>query len=948
MRIRILFALALGVLLAIAPRLVAGQSQAIVGGFDAATLARNDDGSVGPVPLGFAVNLFGTQFDRVFVNNNGNVTFDSALSSFTPFPLLGTDRLIIAPFFADVDTRLAGDAVTYGSGSFGGRRAFGANWINVDYFASSTSHTRRNSFQLILVDRGDRATGDFDIVFNYGSIQWETGQASGGSADGLGGASARAGYAIGRGAPGSAFELAGSAVNGAFLDGGPQALRSGSRNSGVPGRYVFEIRGGDVSTRVGALTPFADAPSQAAVTSGSGRFVVLQTRATNLLGGSPQGASQILRIDTETGQVARASVDTTGATIGADAIEPSISHDGSLIVFVAPDAAVGALKGESAAQAEQRRKNTGGGVFLRNFLTGTTQRVGSAAPGASGTLPQIAPGASAVVYTRASANAAEGQVGQTNVFLVPLQRSGNTVTPGVERCVSCKVVGADGSDTAVAANGASGRPSVSADGVWVAFETAAKNTLATSPAPCPNAGSDVMLRNMLTGQMTRVSAPAPGSPCAPAGAVSGAPTVDHAGLRVVFESDQRLAPGDANDRRDVFLFDIAQAATALLSQPFGGGQSNGDSGQPTLSGDGRYAAFVSSATNLDTRTSDTNGAADVHVVEIGGPEATRLDTNDAGAVIAGDSARPDLSFDGSKLSFLSAAGNVAPGAVPGQTGAFQRANPLVFQVVLVEARSATWWVPQESGWGLFTVDQGSLVAPGWFTYDVDGEPTWFLVPGAAPQADGSYAGPVRRFTGVPFDRTGGNAAESSSIIGSAVLRFSGRDSLSFSYTIGATTQVKAMTRFTFAGSDLVCTPGGASRAAETNFSDLWWGGAAGGDGWGLHISHVGERLFATWYTYDADREAVFLIASTQRQADGRFVGALLRQPNGTPFAQIDGAPASAAPVQVGTAVLRFSDGQTGTFETNVNGQPTQTKPITRLVFGTAPTFCFDQPAGAMR
>ncbi|HVJ63146.1 MAG TPA: M64 family metallopeptidase, partial [Tahibacter sp.] len=41
-----------------------------------------------------------------------------------------------------------------------------------------------------------------------------------------------------------------------------------------------------------------------------------------------------------------------------------------------------------------------------------------------------------------------------------------------------------------------------------------------------------------------------------------------------------------------------------------------------------------------------------------------------------------------------------------------------------ELRTATWWDPAESGWGLFTIDQGNLLAPGWFTYDLDGEPTW--------------------------------------------------------------------------------------------------------------------------------------------------------------------------------------------------------------------------------
>jgi hypothetical protein len=94
------------------------------------------------------------------------VTFDAALSTFTPFPLLGTSRVIIAPFLADVDTRSSANGaqpVTYGTGTFGGQAAFGVNWINVGYFSEGTD--KLNSFQLLIVDRSDIALGDADIYF---------------------------------------------------------------------------------------------------------------------------------------------------------------------------------------------------------------------------------------------------------------------------------------------------------------------------------------------------------------------------------------------------------------------------------------------------------------------------------------------------------------------------------------------------------------------------------------------------------------------------------------------------------------------------------------------------------------------------------------------------------------------------------------------------------------
>jgi hypothetical protein len=70
----------------------------------------------------------------------------------------------------------------------------GVNWIGFGYFPQAVD--KLNSFQLIITDRSDIGVSDFDFEFNYHQIQWETGDASGGS-DGLGGSSARAGWSNG-------------------------------------------------------------------------------------------------------------------------------------------------------------------------------------------------------------------------------------------------------------------------------------------------------------------------------------------------------------------------------------------------------------------------------------------------------------------------------------------------------------------------------------------------------------------------------------------------------------------------------------------------------------------------------------------------------------------------------------------------------------------------------
>ena len=88
----------------------------------------------------FPVDFFGRRYEQLWVNNNGNVTFDGPLSTYTPFGLDGDERVIIAPFFADVDTRASGsELVQYGWGetTFEGHRAFCVNWVNVGYYNST-------------------------------------------------------------------------------------------------------------------------------------------------------------------------------------------------------------------------------------------------------------------------------------------------------------------------------------------------------------------------------------------------------------------------------------------------------------------------------------------------------------------------------------------------------------------------------------------------------------------------------------------------------------------------------------------------------------------------------------------------------------------------------------------------------------------------------------------
>lgn len=236
--------LAVFLLAATGPLLLDAQAIRRDAGFNESFVERNDDGSSDLVPLGFTLNFFGRLRTQCYVNNNGNITFDQSLATYTPFGLTAAKREIIAPFFADVDTRSPlSNVVRYGRSSINGRPAFGVNYIDVGYFASHAD--KLNRFQLVLIDRADTGDGNFDIEFNYEKVQWETGDASGGTG-GYGGTPVIVGYSNGSGDPDTSFELNGSAVSTVFLDGGRRSLTRQRLNSTIFGRLLFRGRNGSI------------------------------------------------------------------------------------------------------------------------------------------------------------------------------------------------------------------------------------------------------------------------------------------------------------------------------------------------------------------------------------------------------------------------------------------------------------------------------------------------------------------------------------------------------------------------------------------------------------------------------------------------------------------------------------------------------------------------------
>ena len=96
----------------------------VVSGFtNEGPLPTCDDCYSGATALGFTANFFGSNYTQAYVSNNGYATFNSGQGTYTPTGLTAsyTGQPIIAPFFADVDTRGAG-TVTYGTGTYAGQK----------------------------------------------------------------------------------------------------------------------------------------------------------------------------------------------------------------------------------------------------------------------------------------------------------------------------------------------------------------------------------------------------------------------------------------------------------------------------------------------------------------------------------------------------------------------------------------------------------------------------------------------------------------------------------------------------------------------------------------------------------------------------------------------------------------------------------------------------------
>lgn len=199
---------------------------------------------------------------------------------------------------------------------------------------------------------------------------------------------------------------------------------------------------------------------------------------------------------------------------------------------------------------------------------------------------------------------------------------------------------------------------ISGDGRYVAFESGCTNLVAGDTNGC----TDVFVHDCLAGTTSRVDV---GSDGAQAAYGAWCPSISRDGRFVAFASSAiNLVPGDTNSLCDIFVHDRLTGVTTRASVDSSGAQGVADPryfdqvGQPSISGDGRYVAFE----GPELFFSGGHGYAtqQIYLHDRLGGETTCVSRSPSGAFADGDCRAPSVSGDGRRVAFYSRALNLTP------------------------------------------------------------------------------------------------------------------------------------------------------------------------------------------------------------------------------------------------------------------------------------------------
>ncbi len=459
--------------------------------------------------------------------------------------------------------------------------------------------------------------------------------------------------------------------------------------------------------------------STAASISADGRYVAFGSDATNLVNGDTNGVYDIFVHDRVNGQTERISMASDGTEGNGNSYLPALSADGRYVTF--SSTASNLVSGDTNGEDD---------VFIYDRVDRQVRRVSVTSDGTEGNDISFASSISAdgryVVFTSVANLVSEDTNGFPDIYIHDRQ---NEKTERVS-------VASDG----LQGDAGAGWPSISADGRFVAFRSNASNLVSNDT----NNVADIFVYDCYTRATARVSVASNGTQGSGA---AGRLSISSDARYVVFSSSaDNLVDGDTNGVDDIFVYDRQNGHTERVSVNSDGVQGNASSirpSNPSISADGRFVTFDSTADNLVK--DDTNSASDVFVYDRQSGQMERVSLASDGIQGNGESVRPSISADGRYVAFDSGANNLISSDLNGVADAFVRdrggASGIQINEVMFypNAGSPEWVELKNTGYAAVSIR-------GYALTDENGH--WYRFPSALPDI------PAGAFVVVVFDDSG--------------------------------------------------------------------------------------------------------------------------------------------------------------------------------------------------
>jgi Tol biopolymer transport system component len=320
--------------------------------------------------------------------------------------------------------------------------------------------------------------------------------------------------------------------------------------------------------------------------SSDGRVVSFHSKATNLVAGDTNGKEEVFVHDRVSGVTERMNVDSAGVQGNGGAYKSALNADGRFVSFYS-----------YSRNLVANDVNKMPDVFLRDRVSGTTELISVDSNGVQADDGSFKSAISAdgrfVAFDSFATNLVVGDTNTWSDVFVRDRQNGTT-----ER-VSVRSSGKQ-------ANGGSNRPAISADGRFVAFSSFATNLVTTDS----NGTWDVFVHDRQTGVTEIVSVDGAGN-VGDGASIKPTISADGRYVAFSSDATN-LVPGDTNGAQDVFVHDRLTGTTKRVSVDSAGGEADAACDKAVLSADGRFVALGTSADNLVANDSNGHSDVFVH------------------------------------------------------------------------------------------------------------------------------------------------------------------------------------------------------------------------------------------------------------------------------------------------------------------------------------------------